>query len=205
MKKALLLCVALSVLAIVSTAHAATFSFVPPSRDVRDLDHAYYYAWNINAPGLVGLDLSSAQLVFTGIYDYTVEDGDYLYATLMDSPRTSGALIGTNSYSSLYRFTDNGIGGNNWAGQGADIGTWSDPYGNYAHRIDLVMDFDQNALDSLEQYLANGGNFTVGLDPDCHYYNNGVKLVVNTPVPEPASIMLLGMGVLGVFGLRRKA
>lgn len=56
-------------------------------------------------------------------------------------------------------------------------------------------------------WLADG-NFGFGIDPDCHYYNNGVELKIvtsstNQVIPEPLSVLLasLGMGTLG--GLRR--
>ncbi|MFA7485981.1 MAG: PEP-CTERM sorting domain-containing protein, partial [Phycisphaerae bacterium] len=58
-------------------------------------------------------------------------------------------------------------------------------------------------LDVLTEYIntppssSRRANFGFGIDPDCHYYNDGIKFVITTTVvPEPATIGLLGLGLL---------
>jgi hypothetical protein len=59
--------------------------------------------------------------------------------------------------------------------------------------------FQPDELIALNQYIQNGGNIAIGLDPDCHYFNTGIELDLRTgaipSVPEPTSLVLLGSGL----------
>lgn len=70
-----------------------------------------------------------------------------------------------------------------------------------------------SALDELSAWSADG-NWALGIDPDCHFYNRGVILTIttgqpttNNDVPEPISMVLgaLGLGMVAGFKRRRKA
>jgi hypothetical protein len=117
------------------------------------------------------------------------------------------------------QWDDNEGNGDNWADKtknkphitGPLIGVYTDK--DYRRTEDLKYKFSElGLLDTLNSYLATPygagkSNFGIGFDPDCHYNNCGVKLIIQTtPVPEPGSILTLVTGLCSVagYGLRRR-
>jgi hypothetical protein len=54
------------------------------------------------------------------------------------------------------------------------------------------------------QTYAQDGLFGLGFDPDCHYYNSGITLTVQTvPEPDAATFVLVALMPLCLWRRRR--
>ena len=183
-------CTIILVFMLGGVTEAATYTFQPTPADLYDLDHSSYYTWGIDWDIPAGEIIVSASLSFDDIRNWDSESND-LWVHLLDS-----ATAGVTSD------RDNQGGGDNFSGQGILLHHWQDLP---ASAQDITYDFDPFEIATLNTYLTDG-NFGLGFDPDCHYYNNGITLNIETAsVPIPTTILLLGSGLLG-FGLlsRRK-
>jgi hypothetical protein len=200
MKKIILFTLIMAVMASAMPLRAnTTYTFKPSDTDLYDLPHDKYYTWGINFTPKPGEVITGAVLTYKNIWDWRNEQ-DHLYTHLLDNPQ-----------SGLRTFTDYSGGGDNFLGQGVLLGDWNDPAGGHARNFDLVYDFvSLDFLDELIAYAATTPgigrvNFGFGIDPDCHYYNDGVIFTITTSViPAPGAILLGGIGVVLVGWLRRR-
>jgi len=189
------LCLLLSSIAI-----AAPTVFEPSRKDLYDLDHYRYYKWGIDMTGFQGMAITSAELSFDNITNWD-NNKNRLYIHLLDNDaKVNGLVVRVDSNTN---FVDA------FAGKGVLVANpyWEDTNGRGTTE-DLVFTFDGGLLATLNQYVANNGYIAFGFDPDCHYWNDGVKFTVNTAitpapiVPAPGALLLAGLGTI-VVGLLR--
>ncbi len=172
--------------------------------DLNDLPHERYYRWGKNWTVPSGEVVTSASITFYQIYNWEQEDNDRLWLHLLQSA-PSGTTWGTDNQASGSWFTPP-----TYLGEQVLLNEFDHLPEGYNQRADVTYSFSSAEVAKLNSYLADG-NFGLGFDPDCHYYNSGIKMRLQTgleppipPVPEPSSFALLGLGVAGVLVARRR-
>jgi len=192
MKRCVLVVVVSALAAVCSTARADVYSVTPPDPDLDDLDHCKAYTWGIDTPWPAAQEHAvGATLSFRQIRDWQWET-NVLYIHLLDDAPAGIRYAWDNQASDDY-----------FEGEGIVLTVYRDLP---ATAQDLSYEFTKDQVDALNGYAADG-RFGLGFDPDCHFYNCGVKLDIVTElgeVPEPATAGLLAVGMVAVLLRRRR-
>jgi hypothetical protein len=172
MNKALALLATIAAAALLPAPSAAeTFTFAPTPVDIYDLDHRYFYTWGFDVSSLSGMNILEAELVIEDITNWDNE-ANVLYIHLLN-----GAPAGVqNSW-------DNEGGGDAFTGQGILLDAWHDTNGT-GPTDDLHYTFSGLGFLAQLASFASDGVLGFGFDPDCHFTNAGVRLVITAEAPN---------------------
>jgi len=199
-------------IAVATPAHAVTLT--PNPADLYDLDHGYYYTWNINQNLNPGETVTAATLTFTNITNWDNQTNT-LYIQLLDDVVNKFMRNGVSQLG-VFQKKDSVAGQHDFFEE--NNRKWPDSITNPTHILiakysdtngsstteTLSYAFNAQQLTDLTLFMQNG-YFALGFDPDCHFYNDGITFTYTTStIPEPGSILLFATGLLGAFGARRK-
>jgi hypothetical protein len=182
---------------MVGMAEANLYTLQPPpapDHDLWDLDHNYYYAWKIT-PSELNLSsdeiITGASLSFDNIQNWDSQPNSLHISLLVGDDLSFTGEVFTG--------VDNSSSGDNVLDDFAGISLVTfENLPNWPQ--DLSYDFTEGDIAILNVF-AEDGVFGVGFDPDCHFWNDGISLTIET-IPEPTTCLLLGLGAL--MAIRRK-
>jgi len=189
---------ALATACIATSAHATvtTLSFQPSPTDMNDLDHHLAYTWRIDNISLSGLAVTGATLSITNISNWDTNP-NVLHLHLLDTainPGVASFVDDPTGSVPLTDLTDDFVSTRyhsdpNWLVKAGTADTFLANPTFTTTGVNYAFNFTASQLQTLAAYIANGSDIAFGLDPDCHFFNDGVKITMTlAPVPEMAAL-----------------
>ena len=221
MRTFLLLIGAAVVFALPATASADTITFTAPATGANqgnggpnqfNLDHHYAYAWRIDGVNLAGKTITGATLTFRNISNWD-SNTNRLFIHLLDTAKAAGVSSFQDASASQTPVTDinDDFAGtryqNNPLVSSGTANTFLTSHSFTTTPTNFVYTFTPDQLAVLSAYFMNGGNIAFGLDPDCHFWNDGIVFSFTTKptaTPEPTTMILLGTGLAGLYYNRKR-
>jgi hypothetical protein len=148
-------------------AFALEKDYYPLPGDLDNLPHDRTYTWGVDISEFGGLNIYEVILTITSISNWD-NNPNHLYLHLIDDAPL-GVTVG---------FDSDNVFADAFAGQGPLIDDWQDTNTKDIHDT-LIYEFSKidALIDSVAVYRANNV-IAIAFDPDCHFYNCGIKLTV---------------------------
>jgi hypothetical protein len=191
-----------------------TLSYQPNPVDLYDLDHHMVYTWRLDQLNVDTSTISGATLIFSSIRNWDSND-NVLHIHLLDTAINSGVASFQDvdqTQVPVVDLTDDFANSryHNNAGWLVANGTADTLLGNPSFGTsgtNYTINFTSSELAALKAYIANGHDIAFGLDPDCHFFNNGITFAIQTtPVPEmSATVPIISLlAIAAMLEIRRR-
>lgn len=206
--------IAAGCIATSTRAAVTTLSYQPSPVDLYDLDHHMVYTWRLDNLNMDTASITGASLSFSAIRNWDSND-NVLHLHLLDTALGSGVRSFEDvdqTQVPVVDLTDDFANAryHNSAGWLVANGTADTLLGNPSFgtsATNYTINFTSSELAALKAYIASGHDIAFGLDPDCHFFNNGITFAIqSTPVPEMSATLpiIALLAIAGMLEIRRR-
>jgi len=142
--------------------------------------------------------ITGATLTFTAIQNWD-GNANVLHLHLLDTAKYSGVhsfVDDPTGAAPVTDFTDDFISSryhaqSGWLVAAGTSDTFLKDQSFTLTPVTWTYTFTPVQLTALRADIANGDNLALGFDPDCHFFNNGVTLTLDTRTPDTGSTLTM--------------